>query len=130
MLLSGKHVLACVLSLLVVSASAQSGVFQKDTLRLDLDSAEHTFLNNNLLLLAQKYNIDAQKALILQAKLYPNPNININRGFYHPELKKFFVTGEDGETSAGLSQLIILARKRNKQIRIAETNAKLAEYQF
>ena len=30
----------------------------------------------------------------------------------------------------GLSQLIILAGKRNKQIKIAETNSKLAEYQF
>lgn len=125
-----KHLLLCVLLVLASFAKAQTGAFQKDTLHITLDSAEHTFLQNNLMLLAQRYNIDVQKALIIQARLYPNPNININRGFYHPELKKFFAGGADGETSANLSQLIILASKRNKQIRIAETNTKLAEYQF
>lgn len=127
---SGKHLLLCVSILLVSFVNAQPGAFQKDTIYLNLDSAEQIFLRNNLMLLAQKYNIDAQKALVIQARLYPNPNININRGFFHPELKKFFAGGPDGETSAGLSQLIILAGKRNKQIRIAETNTKLAEYQF
>lgn len=130
MLPSGKHLLLCLSILLVSVVNAQPGEFQKDTIHLNLDSAEQIFLRNNLMLLAQKYNIDAQKALVIQARLYPNPNININRGFFHPELKKFFAGGSDGETSAGLSQLIILAGKRNKQIRIAETNTKLAEYQF
>ena len=123
----------CMLYMFVVFAlttSAQTGQFQKDTTRLSIDSAEHLFLQNNLLLLAQKYNIDAQKAQIIQAKLYPNPNLNINRGFYNPTAKKIFAGGADGETAAGVSQLIILAGKRNKQVRIAETNAKLAEYQF
>ncbi|MBY0479808.1 MAG: TolC family protein [Chitinophagaceae bacterium] len=113
-----------------INAKGQSATFQKDSLSVSIDSAEHLFLENNLMLLAQKYNIDAQKALVLQAKLYPNPNINYNHGLYHPDLKKIFATGSDGESAASLSQVIILARKRNKQIQIAETNTKLAEYQF
>ena len=112
------------------SIMAQSKVFQNDSLEISLDSAEQIFFQNNLMLLAQKYNIEAQKALILQAKLYPNPNINYSHGLYHPELKKFFATGNDGEYAASISQVIILARKRNKQIQIAETNSKIAEYQF
>lgn len=108
----------------------QSTSFQQESINITIDSAEHIFLENNLMLLAQKYNIDAQKAIILQAKLYPNPNVNYNHGLYHPELKKFFATGLDGEYAASISQVIILARKRNKQIQIAETNAKIAEYQF
>ena len=116
--------------LFATNASGQSLTFQKDSLHISLDSAEHIFLENNLILLAQRYNIDGQKALILQAKLYPNPNINYNHGLYHPELKKFFATATDGENAVSLSQVIILAKKRNKQIQIAETNTKLAEYQF
>ncbi len=112
------------------SLMAQSNTFQKDSLRISIDSAEHIFIDNNLMLLAQKYNIDAQKAQIIQAKLYPNPNINYSHGLYHSELKKFFATGQDGEYAASISQVIILARKRNKQIQIAETNSKIAEYQF
>lgn len=112
------------------SLFAQSIFFQKDSLKISIDSAEHIFLDNNLMLLAQKYNIDAQKAQIIQAKLYPNPNFNYSHGLYHPDLKKFFVIGQDGEYAANISQEIILARKRNKQIQIAETNTKIAEYQF
>jgi cobalt-zinc-cadmium efflux system outer membrane protein len=109
---------------------AQSTAFQKDTLQLPLDSAENIFLQNNLLLLAQKYNIDAAKALIIQAKLYPNPNISFSSVFYQTQTKKILPVGSDGEIQSSISQMILLARKRNKQIKIAETNAKLAEYQF
>lgn len=115
---------------LSTSILAQSTIFQKDSLKISIDSAEHIFLQNNLMLLAQKYNIEAQKALILQAKLYPNPNINYSHGFYHPELKKFFASGNEGEYAASISQVIILARKRNKQIQIAKTNTQIAEFQF
>ncbi len=46
-----------------------SGQVHTDTLSIKLDSAERMFLRNNYSLLAQKYNIDAQKALMIQAKL-------------------------------------------------------------
>ncbi|WP_298298331.1 TolC family protein [Hydrotalea sp.] len=101
-----------------------------DTVHLSIDSAESIFLQNNLLLLAQRYNVDAQKALIIQAKLYPNPNINISQMMIQPVSKKILPFGTEGEIQATLSQMIILAGKRNKQIKLAETNAKLAEYQF
>jgi cobalt-zinc-cadmium efflux system outer membrane protein len=78
---------------------AQSTAFQKDTLQLPLDSAENIFLQNNLLLLAQKYNIDAAKALIIQAKLYPNPNISFSSVFYQTQTKKILPVGSDGETN-------------------------------
>jgi cobalt-zinc-cadmium efflux system outer membrane protein len=41
----------------------------RDTLRLNIDEAEQQFVKNNLTLLAQKYNIEASKAAIIQAKL-------------------------------------------------------------
>ena len=105
-----------------------------DTLLLDLKKAEKMFLDSNYLVLAQKYNIDAQKALILQARLFPNPNISLNRGPISSLPDP--VTGtptsflHNGETQVQLSQLVLLAGKRNKQIKLAEANEKLAEYQF
>jgi outer membrane protein, heavy metal efflux system len=101
-----------------------------DTLRLDLDSAEKTFLQHNFSLLAQKYNVDAQKALISQAKLWPNPNFAISHGLYSGTLNQWFPTGPNDETTVDLSQLILLAGKRNKQIKLAQAGVKLAEYQF
>jgi len=104
-----------------------------DTLHLRLDSAESMFIRQNYTLLAQKYNIDAQKAQIIQARLYSNPNLAVAYSLYNTKTKVFFPTGNGengGNFAAELSQLIYLAGKRNKQIKIAEQNAKLAEYQF
>ncbi|MBC7722409.1 MAG: TolC family protein [Pedobacter sp.] len=122
-------------SICFVNTHAQTSQFQKDSLNISLDSAENMFLRQNLLLLAQKFNIDAQKALIIQAKLFPNPNFSISRGPFipihddqsnYPE-SNFF---KNSESAASISQLILLAGKRIKQIGIAVANAKLAEYQF
>lgn len=107
----------------------------RDTLKLTLSQAEKIFVDSNLQLLAQHYNIDVQRALILQARLWPNPNFSISQGpvipIYDPNSQyphsNFFY---HSELSAGISQLILLAGKRNKQIKIAEANTTLAEYQF
>ncbi|OIR00172.1 cobalt-zinc-cadmium resistance protein CzcC precursor [mine drainage metagenome] len=106
-----------------------------DSVSVTLDSAENIFLRNNLLLLAQRYNVDAQKALIIQAKLLPNPNFSYARGPLvpiHDELSNFPNSNffNYNESQVNLSQLILLAGKRNKQIKIAEANAQLAEFQL
>jgi outer membrane protein, heavy metal efflux system len=101
-----------------------------DTLYIKLADAEKQFLDSNLLLLAQKYNVTANEALILQAKLLPNPNFSISHGLYSGTLNQFFPIGDNDETSAQLSQLVLLAGKRNKQIKLARENEKLSEYQF
>jgi cobalt-zinc-cadmium efflux system outer membrane protein len=101
-----------------------------DTLRLPLQSAEKMFLDSNLQLLAQRYNIDANKALVMQARLWPNPNFSIGHTLYSGALRQFFPTGANDETTVGLSQLILLAGKRNKQVKLAQENVHLTEYQF
>jgi cobalt-zinc-cadmium efflux system outer membrane protein len=102
----------------------------QDTLRLALPEAEKMFLDSNLQLLAQRYNIDASKALVIQARLWPNPNFSIGHTLYSGTLGKFFPLGVNDETTAGLSQLILLAGKRNKQVKLAQENARLTEFQF
>ncbi|MBS1949152.1 MAG: TolC family protein [Bacteroidetes bacterium] len=104
-----------------------------DTLRIKLADAEKMFIDSNYQLLAQKYNINAQKALEIQARLYPNPNLSVERGpiipLHNPDYphSNFF---NQAETSVQLSQLILLAGKRNKQIKLAEANSRLSEFQF
>ncbi|HEY4062059.1 MAG TPA: TolC family protein [Puia sp.] len=104
---------------------------RQDTLRLALPEAEKMFLDSNLQLLAQRYNIDAGKALVLQARLWPNPNFSIGHTLYSGSLGKFFpVSANEDETTVGLSQLILLAGKRNKQVKLAQENSRLTEFQF
>jgi outer membrane protein, heavy metal efflux system len=102
----------------------------QDTVRLQLRDAEKMFLDSNFQLLAQRYNIDANKALVIQARLWPNPNFSIGHTLYSGTLHQFFPLGTNDETTAGLSQLILLAGKRNKQVRMAQATVRLTEYQF
>ena len=125
-----KYLIAVFLSLSLIANTAVSAQVTTDTLNITLHDAEKMFLDSNLLLLAQKYNVSAQKALVYQAKLIPNPNFSISHGLYSGTLNKFFPTGTNDETAAQLSQLVMLGRKRNKQIKIAEANTSLSEYQF
>ncbi|MBS1589065.1 MAG: TolC family protein [Bacteroidetes bacterium] len=115
---------------LFFGVSAQSQV-QQDTLRLSLNEAETLFLKENLLLLAQRYNIDQAKAGIITAKLWDNPDLNFNYVFYNFSTKRFFqLDDENSQVSAQLTQIIRTAGKRNKNIRIAKTTADIAEYQY
>lgn len=101
-----------------------------DSLNLSLDSTEAIFLRSNFLLLAQKYNIDMAKAMVIQAKLYPNPNFSFSTTIYNPTTKKIFPLANDGEVISSFSQMILLAGKRNKQILLAKANVQLTEFQF
>jgi cobalt-zinc-cadmium efflux system outer membrane protein len=101
-----------------------------DTLRLSLPAAEKMFLDSNFQLLAQRYNVDATQALVIQAKLWPNPNFQIGHTLYSGTLNQFFPLGKNDETTMGLSQLILLAGKRNKSIKLAQANVRLSQYQF
>src|ERR1700722_8402725 len=101
-----------------------------DTLRLQLPEAEKMFLDSNLQLLAQRYNINANQALVIHARLWPNPNFSISHGLYSAQLRQFFPTGANDETTIDLDQEILLAGKRNKQIKLAQANVELTQNQF
>jgi cobalt-zinc-cadmium efflux system outer membrane protein len=102
----------------------------QDTLRIQLPEAEKMFLDSNYQLLAQRYNIDANKALVIQARLYPNPNFSIGHTLYSGTLHEFFPLGINDETTMQLNQTILLAGKRNKQVKLAQANVELTEHQF
>lgn len=103
----------------------------QDTVRITLPEAEKQFLQNNLSLLAGKYNIDMAKAQVIQAKLYNNPTLTLNGNLYNPQLNKLLdVSNKTGQYDIGVQQLIRLAGKRNKEIKLAEAAVALTENQF
>ncbi len=101
-----------------------------DTLRVNIKQADSLFLKNNYKLLASAMNIDAQKAQIIQAKLYPNPVFTADLNAYDPENKQAFHVNNSGQKSFQLEQLILLGGKRKAQIDLAKTNAKISELEF
>lgn len=110
--------------------SQPPGKIPTDTLKVTLPEAEQLFLQKNLLLLASKYNVDAQRAFVLQAKLYPNPYLTYTNAVYNSINKKYFDVGHQSDNTPGISQLVLLAGKRRKQIGLAETNSLLAEDRY
>lgn len=106
----------------------QSTLKAQDTLHITLPDAEKVFIDKNLSLLAEKYNISIAQAQVIQAKLRVNPNFQVSGNIYNPDQKKLFdVSNKTGEYIIGAQQLILLAGKRNKQIQLAQTNVALAE---
>jgi outer membrane protein, heavy metal efflux system len=103
----------------------------QDTMHITLTVAEKIFIQKNLQLVAQKYDIDMAQAQVIQARLYNNPNIALTGAIYNSSAKKWLdVSNSTGEYAVALQQMIILAGKRNKQIKLAETNVDISEQQF
>ncbi|GEL11374.1 outer membrane protein, cobalt-zinc-cadmium efflux system [Flavobacterium glycines] len=95
-----------------------------------LEDCESQFLKNNLFLLASHYNIDAAKALTIQAHIWDNPTITASLNAYNPQRDQFFNVGQNGQKAFGIEQLIYLGRKKKNEIKLAQANEQLAELQF
>ena len=115
-------------------ARAQDAGTQADTLHLDIKQAEKIFLDKNLTLLAQHYNIEIGKAMEQQAKLWDNPVLNTDQNVYSNA--KWFEHGTNPDGSVAgqyyiqVQQLIKTANKRGKLVKMAQTNTAISEWQF
>jgi len=115
-----------VLCLLLVSTITKSQM--PDSVQVTLADAERIFLQKNLSLLAQQYNIDISKAQVQQAKYWDNPVLNTDQNVYDG---KFFRHNKDfGQVYIQLQQLIKTAGKRNKLIKLANDEVLSAQQQF
>lgn len=132
-LAKSAYAVICICALQSSVSRAQS-IPAADTLRLTLKQAEGIFLDSNLQLLAQHYNIQSNKALVEQARKWDNPILATDQNLYSNHA--FFQHGRDangerqGQFFVQVQQLIKTAGKRGKQIDLAQTNVALAEWQF
>jgi len=125
-----KHYLL-IFGFALLGISENAAAQATDTLRISLPEAEKLFIQNNYQLIAQNYQTDQARAEIITAKLFDNPELNVETQLYNSKTKRFFETSKtNGEYQAAISQLIKLAGKRNKNIQLAKTGVKLAEYQY
>jgi len=113
-------------ALLIFSLSSMAQVIQPITLQ----EAEDTFLHRNYQLLAQRFRIDADQALVQQARLWSNPSFSATWGFGTTDKIQPFYGGNGGETAYSVDQLITLAGKRNKAVQLARLNATTTQSEF
>ena len=113
-------------ALFILSLNSMAQVIQPITLQ----EAEDTFLHRNYQLLAQRFRIDADQALVQQARLWSNPSFSATWGFGTTDKIQPFYGGSGGETAYSIDQLITLAGKRNKQVQLAKLNANTTQSEF
>lgn len=105
-------------------------VCAQDTLKLSLDDAESRFLKTNLLLLAGQYNVDAQQALIAQARLWENPRLSVELNAYNADAKRAFDVGKNGQKIFALEQVFYIGGKKKHEVDLAKQNKQIAQYEF
>src|ERR1035438_9915103 len=105
--------------------SAQS--FNQDTIFINIPDAEQRFVNKNLTLLINQFNIDIAKANYLQAKLWYNPNLSYWQELYNPNNKEFLSYKD--EHGVQLQQLFTIAGKHRATWKLSEVGVKQAQYQ-
>ncbi|MFA6248420.1 MAG: TolC family protein [Mucilaginibacter sp.] len=114
----------------LVIICGQKASAQTDTLRITIKDAEKTFLQNNLSLIAQKYNVDAAQALVKQAKLWDNPVLSTDQNITDANKKFFNHSNGNGQVLVQLSQVFKTAGKRGKQVQIANDDVQIQQAQF
>jgi len=97
---------------------------------INLEDCEGQFLKNNLVLLAAHYNIDASKAVTIQARIWDNPSFNADLNAYNPLNNRYFDIGVNGQKAFSIQQIIYMGGKKHNEIQLAKTNEQIAELQF
>jgi len=127
-----KIVLLCIIMII----GCKHKVLAQDTLKITVEQAERQFLEKNLQLLAERYNIAIADAAIVQAKVLNNPTIGVGDiNFWNPnaaeELEIAPVPfGTKLLFSVELEQVIRTARKRKKLIDLEKVSKEIAIQEF
>ncbi|QNE38822.1 TolC family protein [Hymenobacter sp. NBH84] len=99
-----------------------------DTAQLTLAEAEQRFAQNNLLLLAQRYNVSAAQAQILQARLWDNPTLSLEQNTYNPNTRRAFDVTRRGESIVQVQQLFAIAGRRKAAANVAQQGALVEQF--
>jgi len=112
----------------------------QQTLKLSRHEAETMFLQNNLLLISEKLNIESQKAEVIQAKLWQNPSFSISEVNLWATKKQtdgqevsppfWGDFGRNQQIAFELEQLVQTAGKRKKLIALEQVDVAKAEQYF
>ena len=134
----------CLLGIFLLLSLFLTQVSAQDTLRYSRQESEAIFLQKNLLLIAEQLKIPQAEALTFQAKLWPNPTLELDEinigtsvnglngtGYFGeglPPISGNF--GRNQQISASLEQLIQTAGKRKKLVALEQVNESMATEYF
>lgn len=97
---------------------------------LSLQQCEDRFVKNNLLLLAEQYNIDIAKANVIQAKIWDLPVVSGEINAINPPDRRVLDIGAKGQKALAVQQLLYLGKKKQNEVEFAKSTIGIAELQF
>lgn len=97
---------------------------------LSLQQCEDKFVKNNLLLLAEQYNLDIAKASVIQAKIWDLPVVSGEINAINPQDKRVLDIGAKGQKAIAVQQLLYLGKKKQNEVEFAKSTIGIAELQF
>lgn len=101
--------------------------FYTQNKNLTLADADDLLIKNNLSLLAARYEVDMAEANKIQARLFDNPDISFQVPAYSKDKGWFDLNGDYELT---LQQAIKIAGKKKSGVNLAESQKKLANWQY
>ncbi|RZK39389.1 MAG: TolC family protein [Hymenobacter sp.] len=104
-----------------------------DTVRLALPDAEARFVQNNLQVLAQRYNITAQQALAVQSRIIDNPTITLDQNALQQAIHRQGAVGDNpdlrrNQVAIQAQQLVSLAGRRRAAGRVGQQAAVVEQF--
>src|ERR1700676_1232758 len=104
------------------SVSAQSSQYVSATQGVPFEELAQTALSRNAALQAARESVRQAEARLTQARLWPNPSVDVSR-----KTDAVFANEGDRGYSVGLSQSVELGRKRAHRTTVAETSIEVAK---
>ncbi|MEN7547257.1 TolC family protein [Rapidithrix thailandica] len=128
------------LGFLLIGFTTCQLAFGQDTLQLNRQQCEALFLKENLLLIAEKLNINQAEATLRQARLWPNPTLTIDQvnawatpaqlqgaEGLPPLVGRF---GRNQQIGVEIEQLLLTAGKRKKMMAVEQVSVDMAGQYF
>ena len=121
--------IAGLLAVSLRAAHAQAPAAAPDTVRLLLPEAEQRFAQNNLVVLAQRFNVTVAQAQAVQARLLDNPTLFVEQNAINKNInRERFSDRAPGEVVVQVQQLFSLAGRRRAAGKVAQQGAVVEEY--
>ena len=106
---------------------------REDTVNINIPAAEQRFVNMNLTLLINQYNVQIAQANYLQTKLWYNPNLTYGQTLYNQSNKLFFSSDyPDGQVdhTFQLQQLLTIGGRHSATAKLAKVGVTQSEFQL
>lgn len=115
---------------LIILLPGVSYLNAQDTLKISLPQADSLLVAKNLSLIISRYDVDKADAMVVQEKLFRNPDLYTEWSAYNSSQKKWLDAGMNGQKIIQLQQVFKIAGQRRVSIALAQEQKQWTKWQY